>query len=72
MGGTQPAGTSEFTDAGWKRSAYCGPDGGNCVEVNGSAPDRTAVRDSKPRNARMLVFRNADWSRFLDGIGDLR
>ena len=66
---------NEFTDVntgfpedGWKRSARCGPDGGNCVEVNTSAAGRTAIRDSKAHPGRPLVFADADWSRFLGAI----
>ena len=57
---------------GW-RSA-CGPDGGNCVEVNlaGAAHmNGTAgivgIRDSKPGAGPALVFGAAGWRAFLTG-----
>jgi hypothetical protein len=51
--------------AGW-RSA-CGPDGGNCVEVNLAARDIVGVRDSKPATGPALVFGAAEWMAFLTG-----
>ena len=55
------------------RSA-CGPDGGNCVEVNLAAAvrmDGTAgivgIRDSKPDAGPALVFGAAGWRAFLTG-----
>jgi hypothetical protein len=60
---------------GW-RSA-CGPDGGNCVEVNLAATvrmDDTAgivgivgIRDSKPDAGPALVFGASGWRVFLTG-----
>jgi hypothetical protein len=51
---------------GW-RSA-CGPDGGNCVEVNlvGTA-GIVGIRDSKPGAGPALVFGRAGWRAFLAG-----
>ncbi|HEY3611631.1 MAG TPA: DUF397 domain-containing protein [Pseudonocardiaceae bacterium] len=53
---------------GW-RSA-CGPDGGNCVEVNLAARDAAGIigiRDSKPATGPALVFRASGWQAFLAG-----
>jgi hypothetical protein len=57
---------------GW-RSA-CGPDGGNCVEVNlaaafrmDSAADIVGIRDSKPEAGPALVFGASGWRAFLAG-----
>jgi Domain of unknown function (DUF397) len=67
--------TSPFTHVqnalpvdGW-RSA-CGPDGGNCVEVNLAARDATdivGIRDSKPEAGPALVFGTSGWRAFLAG-----
>jgi len=56
------------------RSA-CGPDGGNCVEVNLAGADGTTgivgIRDSKPAARPALVFGAAGWLAFLAGtVGD--
>jgi hypothetical protein len=53
---------------GW-RSA-CGPDGGNCVEVNLAARDTAdiiGIRDSKPATGPALVFGVSGWQAFLAG-----
>ncbi len=53
---------------GW-RSA-CGPDGGNCVEVNlaaAGAADIVGIRDSKPEAGPALVFGASGWRAFLAG-----
>jgi hypothetical protein len=54
---------------GW-RSAPCGPNGGNCVEVNLAARDAAGIvgiRDSKPAVGPALVFDSAPWRTFLSG-----
>jgi hypothetical protein len=58
-----------FDSVGWKRSTRCGPDGGNCVEVNRSTTNRVGVRDSAdvPHLAvRVLTFGPPQWRHFLD------
>ena len=53
---------------GW-RSA-CGPDGGNCVEVNLAARDAAGIvgiRDSKPEAGPALAFGASGWRAFLAG-----
>jgi hypothetical protein len=53
---------------GW-RSA-CGPDGGNCVEVNLAVRDAAGIvgiRDSKPGSGPALAFGAAGWRAFLAG-----
>jgi hypothetical protein len=54
-----------FSSSGWKRAAACGPDGGNCVEVNLSVAGRVAVRDSKRSRSPVLVFDDYEWQSFL-------
>ncbi|HEX3592436.1 MAG TPA: DUF397 domain-containing protein [Pseudonocardiaceae bacterium] len=52
--------------AGWKRSSRCGPDGGNCVEVNVAYGDRIGVRDSADSAPRpVLAFGSREWRGFL-------
>ncbi|HEX3788001.1 MAG TPA: DUF397 domain-containing protein, partial [Pseudonocardiaceae bacterium] len=34
-------------DGNWLRSTFCGPNGGNCVEVNLGVAGVVGVRDSK-------------------------
>jgi hypothetical protein len=64
--------TSSFPNVlpsdGW-RSA-CGPDGGNCVEVNLAARGTAGIvgiRDSKPETGAALVFGASGWLAFLTG-----
>lgn len=58
-----------FSATGWGSASACGPNGGNCVEVNLTAPGRVAVRDSKRLTGNVLLdFDTASWSRFLAGM----
>lgn len=50
-----------FLSSSWRRATNCGPDGGNCVEVNISVADLVAVRDSKPFQSAVLVFHYDEW-----------
>lgn len=51
---------------GWQRSSRCGPDGGNCVEVNVAFGDRVGVRDSADSAAQpILSFGRSEWHGFL-------
>jgi hypothetical protein len=68
--------TSAFPELpvdGWRRASRCGPNGGNCVEVNravSNADGVVGVRDSKPHNGPALVFEASRWRSFLtDAIG---
>lgn len=49
----------------WVRSTFCGPNGGNCVEVNGGVAGFTGVRDSKPATSSALVFTGQRWQDFV-------
>ncbi|WP_433868790.1 DUF397 domain-containing protein [Saccharopolyspora sp. CA-218241] len=52
---------------GWRTAQACGPNGGNCVEVNLTRHDAVGVRDTKRATGDVaLVFGNADWRAFLD------
>ncbi|HEX5113916.1 MAG TPA: DUF397 domain-containing protein [Pseudonocardiaceae bacterium] len=58
---------------GWKRSVRCGPDGGNCVEVNLAYGERVGVRDSAQSvPAPVLAFGHREWRGFLGAtrVGD--
>ena len=48
----------------WRRASACNPSG-NCVEINRTAPDNVAVRDSKRPATRPLSFTATTWSAFL-------
>ncbi|HEX3649828.1 MAG TPA: DUF397 domain-containing protein [Pseudonocardiaceae bacterium] len=50
---------------GWRTSSRCGPNGGNCVEVNLGGTGIVGVRDTKPGNSPVLVFGNSDWYSFV-------
>lgn len=56
---------SEFAAAEWKKPQLCGPDGGNCVEINRSRPGLVGVRDTKLDSSPTLVFTEQEWSAFL-------
>jgi hypothetical protein len=62
---------------GWRSAFRCGPNGGNCVEVNlaaTAAAGIVGVRDSKPGHGPVLVFRPAGWRSFVTAAarGELR
>jgi len=52
-------------DSAWKTATYCGPNGGNCVEVNLGVPGVVGVRDTKPEVSPVLTFGDASWGAFL-------
>jgi hypothetical protein len=54
-----------FSSSGWKRAAMCGPDGGNCVEINLCVAGLVAIRDSKRSRSPVLVFDDHEWRSFL-------
>lgn len=59
-----------FPVDGWRAASRCGPDGGNCVEVNLAARDAdgtvdiVGIRDSKPVSGPVLVLGADGWRRF--------
>jgi hypothetical protein len=55
-----------FTRETWASAASCGPNGGNCVEVNLATVGVVGVRDSKRPNGPVLVFAGEEWSAFID------
>ena len=54
-----------FSFCGWQRAARCGPDGGNCVEVNCSIAGVVAVRDSKLFPSPVLALGDDQWRCFV-------
>jgi Domain of unknown function (DUF397) len=51
---------------GWRTSSRCGPNGGNCVEVNLALGETmVGVRDTKPNESRVLMFGSAGWRSFV-------
>jgi hypothetical protein len=54
-----------FPGDGWRRPAACGPNSGNCVEVNLGNDGLVGVRDSKLPDSPVLVFDDDEWDAFL-------
>lgn len=70
------ASTATFRAAAWRSSAFCGPNGGNCVEVNLTAAGESGVvgvRDSKRGADVVLAFPEGPWQSFTGAVraGDL-
>ena len=58
--------TGPFPTDGWRAARSCGPNGGNCVEVNLGRGSLVGVRDTKPASRPILAFGGAEWGVFLD------
>jgi hypothetical protein len=58
IGDTFPAGA-------WETAKFCGPNGGNCVEVNLGTRGLIGLRDSKLATGPVLVFDDQEWDAFL-------
>lgn len=52
---------------GWRKSSYCGPSNGECLEVADGHPV-VPVRDSKLTHSPALVFPAAGWSSFISAV----
>ena len=66
MGGYDPVSVADvFPSAGWVAATICGPNGGNCVEVNLGAVGLAGLRDSKVAAGPVLVFAEQEWGAFL-------
>jgi hypothetical protein len=57
-----------FSADTWQRSPLCGPDKGDCVEINLGRPGVVAIRDSKLADSPVLVFSEAEWDTFTRGL----
>ncbi|WP_440100360.1 DUF397 domain-containing protein [Streptosporangium sp. H16] len=51
----------------WRKSGFSAASG-NCVEVARLSGQRFAVRDSKDRGGRVLVFGGPGWSAFVTAV----
>jgi hypothetical protein len=60
MGAADPA---DMSRAVWRKSSHSA-NAGNCVEVATSPAGTVAVRDSKDRQGRVLVFERSQWRTF--------
>ncbi len=65
MDDNEQATTGAFLDDAWRRAKFCGPNGGNCVEVNLGTSGRVGVRDSKAGGGSVLAFGQVSWGTFL-------
>jgi hypothetical protein len=73
MDSYDPATTADALPRGaWKAATSCGPNGGNCVEVNLGARGFAGLRDSKSAAGPVLVFGVGKWRAFLDAAGSGR
>jgi uncharacterized protein DUF397 len=62
------AGAAEFAQAPWRKSSWSAYNG-NCVEVADLGDRLIGVRDTKDVGfGPVLVFGNAAWRSFLDGV----
>lgn len=61
-----PATAARLLTGSWKSAGFCGPNGGNCVEVNLDGTGFVGIRDSKAAPGRVLVFYDVEWREFLD------
>jgi len=57
-----------FAENEWKSARACGPNGGNCVEVNLGGPGVVGIRDSKCPAPQLLIFDRAGWRGFADAL----
>ena len=57
-----------FVERAWRAARACGPNGGNCVEVNLGVPGLVGVRDSKSSSPELLIFESAGWGVFADAL----
>ncbi|GAB3444633.1 DUF397 domain-containing protein [Actinophytocola sediminis] len=66
MNGYDPTTIDVFPADGWSSAKFCGPNGGNCVEVNLGTRGAVGLRDSKSAGGPALAFTEVGWGRFLD------
>lgn len=69
-GGTLVTNMPTLPARGWVASSFCGPNGGNCVEVNLAVPGLAGLRDSKSPAGPALVFDCRWWGGFLAALRD--
>ena len=61
-----------FPGGAWQKAARCGPNGGNCVEVNLGSQGLAGIRDSKFATGSVLVFDHGEWGAFRDAAASGR
>ncbi len=61
---------ADLSGAQWHKSTRSGSNGGDCVEVADNLPGIVAVRDSKDPGGPALVFPDAAWRAFIEGLKD--
>ncbi|GAA4861866.1 DUF397 domain-containing protein [Saccharopolyspora rosea] len=55
-----------FDPRGWRRASRCGPNGGNCVEINLTCDGVAGVRDSKRATGDVaLAVPTRRWNDFI-------
>jgi len=59
---------ADLSHAVWRKSAYSGSNGGQCVEVATNLPGLVAVRDSKSPDGPKLLLSPAQWHAFMIGM----
>ncbi|WP_370935568.1 DUF397 domain-containing protein [Amycolatopsis sp. cg13] len=59
---------ARLPDHAWRKPAACGPNSGNCVEVNLAAHGLVGVRDSKIDSSPVLVFDRREWDAFVAAV----
>jgi hypothetical protein len=52
----------------WRKSTYSGNNGGQCVEIAGTASRTVAVRDSKDQQGPKLAFTPETWRAFTRSL----
>ncbi|MFD3417140.1 DUF397 domain-containing protein [Streptomyces decoyicus] len=52
----------------WRKSSYSDGGDSNCVEIAGGFPGAVPVRDSKNPAGGVLLFPEAAWAGFIDGV----
>jgi hypothetical protein len=57
---------SVFDGKAWRSPEACGPNSGNCVEVNLGSEGLVGLRDSKIPGSPVLIFDDAEWRSFLE------
>lgn len=57
----------DLTGAEWRTSSRSGGSG-QCVEVATNLPGFVAVRHSKRPDAEVIIYSDAEWAAFTDGV----
>ncbi|MEU7489330.1 DUF397 domain-containing protein [Streptomyces sp. NPDC042319] len=52
----------------WRKSSYSGGNGANCLEIDASYGNGVPVRDSKNPHGPVLIFGDAAWAAFINGL----